>query len=124
MIVIRFRSRGAGEGSQFGAADEDVRLAGRGVEIDEFAAIEIGEMFPVGRPCEALWRLTGQRAVAKDSVHRKRLGRERFRRRLGGSVTRYQPKHECCRKNKCGRPIQCCILRKLEPEPRPMARLI
>ncbi len=48
-------------------------LARRGIQIHQFAAIEIGQVLSVGRPGELVRRHADQRPVGKDRFDRERL---------------------------------------------------
>src|SRR5262249_20254559 len=52
---------------------EDVRLPPEGIDIHEFAAVEIGQVLPIGRPGDSARRRTGQGAMAENSLYGKRL---------------------------------------------------
>ena len=56
MVAVLLRAGAAGERSHLGAAHHHVRLAGAGIQIHQFAAIEIGQVLSVGRPGERLGR--------------------------------------------------------------------
>ena len=65
MVAVPLRFASVHEGDHLFAAHEDMRLAGAGIEIDELAAIDIGQVFAVGRPGETRGRVTDERSIAK-----------------------------------------------------------
>jgi hypothetical protein len=50
MVAVCLRGSSFNECGQLGAADEHMRFAGSGVEVNEFATVEIGEVACIGRP--------------------------------------------------------------------------
>ena len=56
-----------------GGAHQHVGLAGGGIHIHQFAAIEIRQMLSVGRPGELVGRLADQRSMRKDGLDGERL---------------------------------------------------
>jgi hypothetical protein len=51
-----------------------VRFAGAGIEIDELAAIEVGEVLAIGRPLDILRQWADEGAVGKDLFDGERYG--------------------------------------------------
>jgi hypothetical protein len=56
-----------------GRAHQHMGLACGGIHVHQFAAIQIGQMLPIGRPCELVRRHADQRPMRKDRVDCKRL---------------------------------------------------
>jgi hypothetical protein len=57
------------DGGDLGAAYHHMWFAGAGIEIDEFATIEIGNVLSVWRPRDVFGWVTNERAMREDLLH-------------------------------------------------------
>src|ERR1035438_9015413 len=89
MIAILFGCGSPFERPDFCAANEHVRLAGAGIEIDELAAVEVGKVLAVGGPFNIFRQLADEGAVGKDLIDG-----ERYSRSLGREVSGEKTENE------------------------------
>ena len=73
MIAVALGAGLACERSHFYGAHHHVYLAGDGIYVHQFAAVQVGHMLSVGRPGKGLRRLGNQRAGREDGLNRELL---------------------------------------------------
>src|SRR5580704_9467419 len=95
MIAVLFRSGRLAECSEFGAAYQDVRLTRTGIEVDQFAAVDIGYVLAVRGPGDAAGWASDQAAMPVDLLNGQRwrclLGNQRTGEQR---ETDYGPQHK------------------------------